>query len=368
MNIPFVDLKVQYNSIKESIDGAIHEVLNATSFVGGTYVQAFEASFAAALGVKHCIGVGNGTDAIYITLKMLGIGVGDEVITPATSWISTSETISQTGATPVFVDIDPITYTVDVHKLQEKISSRTKAILAVHLYGHAAEIRTIGKIAVSNNLFLVEDCAQAHFTEDAGQHVGTFGIASTFSFYPGKNLGAYGDAGAVVTNNDALAEKIRLYANHGGRIKHQHVMEGVNSRLDSLQAAILSVKLPYLTKWTSQRIANAAHYTRLLTDVEQITLPTVRSSTVHTFHLYVIRTKKRDQLKEYLQEKGVQTGIHYPCALPNLPAYSYLNHQPAEFPIASAYQNDILSLPMYPELTIEQIEYIVSAIKKFFGH
>ena len=274
----------------------------------------FEAAFGKLLGVKHVVGLGNGTDAIYVTLKMLGVGAGDEVITTAASWISTSETISQTGAKPIFVDIDPETSTINPKLIKAKITKRTKAIIPVHLYGQAAHIGEIKKICDDHNLFLIEDCAQSHLTEENGVYVGKFGIAGTFSFYPGKNLGAYGDAGAVITNDNALAEKIRMYREPGRAKKHEQKKEGINSRLDTLQAAILSVKVPHLKDWTLKRIANAKLYTSALKG-SQVIIPTIRENTVHSFHLYVIRSNKRDALKAHLEAKGIQTAIHYPTAL-----------------------------------------------------
>jgi dTDP-4-amino-4,6-dideoxygalactose transaminase len=366
MTVPFVDLREQYASIKDEINNAIHTVLNEATFVGGSHVKNFESDFGTQYGVRNVIGVGNGTDAIYIVLKMLGIGPGDEVITTAASWISTSETISQTGAKPVFVDIDPNTYTIDVRLIEKKITSRTKAILPVHLYGHIAEVSKLKKICEQQNLFLVEDCAQSHFSSELDVLAGKSGIAGTFSFYPGKNLGAYGDAGCIITNDDKFADRCRMFANHGSLQKHDHQMEGINSRLDSLQAAILNVKLRYISVWTQARINNAIHYQDLLKDVTQITLPVVREKTRHTFHLFVIRTQKRDELKKYLESRGVQTAIHYPTALPNLPAYKYLGLSPGEFPVASQYQSQILSLPMYPELTRTQIEFVCNEIKQFY--
>ncbi len=368
MHIPFVDLKAQYLSIKDEIDKAIQSVINDTSFIGGKYVKEFESNFAKAYGVKHCIGVGNGTDAIYIILKMLGIGAGDEVITVANSWISTSETITQTGAKPVFVDIDEKYYTIDENLIESKITPHTKAILPVHLYGQVCSIEKIKSICNKHNLFLIEDCAQSHFSSFDNKLAGTFGIASSFSFYPGKNLGAYGDAGCIITNNDSLAEKIRAFANHGSIKKHEHTMEGINSRLDGIQAAVLNTKFPYLNKWTEQRITNAQTYTKLLSGIEDIITPHVRENTKHTFHLYVIRTrtKYRDELKNFLEENDINVSIHYPIALPNLEAYKYLNIPEEDYKITNRYQDEILSLPMYPELTASQIEYIVGKIKEFF--
>lgn len=366
MLIPFVDLKAQYQNIKSEINQAIQSVIDETAFIRGKYVAEFEKVYAEKYGVKHCISVANGTDAIYITLKALGIGSGDEVITVANSWISTSETISQVGAKPVFVDIEPSYYTIDASKIEEKITPRTKAIIPVHLYGQPAEIDVIKNICDKHSLYLLEDCAQAHFAEYMGQKVGTFGIAGTFSFYPGKNLGAYGDAGAIVTNDDDLAKKITMFANHGALKKHHHEMEGINSRLDGLQAAILLAKLPYIHEWNYKRYERSMLYNKLLKEVGGIITPEVRTNATHIFHLYVIRTQKRDELQQYLDEKGIQTAIHYPVALPFMKAYSYLNHKPQDFPVAFQCQREILSLPMYPELLPDQITYIVKSINDFF--
>ena len=365
MHIPLVDLKSQYLSVKPEIDTAIQSVINDTAFIRGKYVQNFESEYAKKYGVKHCIGVANGTDAIFITLKMLGIGNGDEVITTASSWISTSETISQAGAKPVFVDIERDYYTIDPLKVEEKITSKTKAILPVHLYGQPSNITAIKKICDEHNLFLVEDCAQAHFAEFQGKKVGTFGDAGTFSFYPGKNLGAYGDAGAIITNDDDLAEKVRRFANHGTLHKHDHEFEGINSRLDGLQAAILSVKLKYIDEWNKKRYQHAQLYNTLFHEIEGISPPKIRSNATHVFHVYVIRTEGRDNLAAHLKAKGIETGIHYPVALPFLKAYEYLGHKPLGFPVAHEYQNKILSLPMYPEMNEKMIEHIAVTVNHF---
>ncbi|MDX2173151.1 MAG: DegT/DnrJ/EryC1/StrS family aminotransferase [Bacteroidota bacterium] len=367
MNVPFLNLKEQYNNHKLEIDKAIENVISETAFIKGKYVDGFEKEFAAAYGVKHCIGVANGTDAIYIILKMLGIGLGDEVITVANTWISSSETITQAGAKPVFVDIERDYYCIDTAKIEENITPKTKAIIAVHLFGQANNIKQISDICKKNKLFLIEDCAQSHFTEFDNQYVGKFGVASTFSFYPGKNLGAYGDAGAILTNDDLLEKKMRMYAAHGALIKHQHQMEGINSRLDGLQAAILSAKLPYIKQWNEQRRKHSELYTDLLKDVENVITPSVRVNSKHTFHLYVIRCKQRNELQEFLKQQGIETQIHYPTPLPFLQAYNYLNCKPEDFPIANQYQHEILSLPMYPELTQTEIEFVVSSIKKFYS-
>lgn len=365
MTVPFVDLKKQYQSIQPEIDKAIQSVIDNTAFVGGPYVKAFEKEFAEKMGMRHCIGVANGTDAIYIVLKMLGIGEGDEVITVANSWISTSETITQAGAKPVFVDVDEY-FTIDVRQIEGKITSKTKAIIPVHIYGQPADLDALNKICKARNLILIEDCAQAHFSEYRGQYTGTFGRASTFSFYPGKNLGAYGDAGCIMTNDDCLAEKCRMYANHGALKKHHHLIEGINSRIDSLHASILSAKLKHLSHWNGLRGLHARRYTNSLQGINEITLPKERIKSVHTYHLYVIKTKRRDELKAHLEQAGIETSIHYPTALPLLPCYQYLGHSSGDFPVAHANQQEILSLPMFPELTNEQIEFVSESIRTFY--
>ena len=367
MEIPFVDLKAQYKSIQKSIDTAISNVITETAFIGGRYVKQFETDFAALYGVKHVISCANGTDSLYILMKMLGIGPGDEVITVANSWISSSETVTQAGARPVFIDVHPRYFSMDESKLAELITSKTKAVIVVHLQGQVCEMDTISAICRDKNIHIIEDCAQAHFSEYKEKRVGLTGIAGSFSFYPGKNLGAYGDAGCIITNDDALAEKCRMYANHGALKKPYHQMEGINSRMDGLQASILLAKLPLILDWTDKRIANAELYNRYLKDIDQIELPKVRPDTKHTFHLYVIKAKKRNQLKTYLQEKNIETTIHYPTALPNLPAYRYLGYSSGSFPVASNLQEEILSLPMYPELTEEMIEYVAHSISSFYS-
>ena len=367
MKIPFVDLKAQYFSIKNEIDTAIQNVINETAFIKGKYVQKFEEHYAVSYGVKHVISCANGTDAIYITLKALGIGPGDEVITVSNTWISTAETITQTGAKPVFVDIHPNYYTIDVSKIEEKITLKTKAIIPVHLFGQPAEIDKIIDICTRNNLLLVEDCAQAHFAEWKGHKVGTMGIAGTFSFFPGKNLGAYGDAGAIITNDNEFARKARMFANHGSQKKHEHEFEGINSRMDGMQAAILSVKLPYILAWSEARYLNALKYNEYLKDKDKIVTPLINPDVRHVFHLYVIRAQRRDELQVFLKENGISTGIHYPNPLPFVKAYDYLQHTPEDFPVAYDYRNTIISLPMYPELNLEQITFITSKIEKFYS-
>ncbi len=365
MKVPFVDLKEQYCTIKNEIDIAIATVISETSFIGGKHVEAFEKNFADLYGVKHCISLANGTDSLYVLMKMLGIGRGDEVVTTAYSWISSSETISQTGAKPVFVDIDEY-FTIDAAQIEAKISPNTKAIIPVHIHGQMCDMEKIMEIANRYQIPVIEDCAQSHFSEFKGKRAGLTGIAGSFSFYPGKNLGAYGDAGCIITNDDALALKTRMFARHGALKKHQHEMEGINSRLDGLQAAILNAKLPHILKWTDNRIANAAIYNELLKGITSIETPRVRKDVKHSYHLYVIKAERRDALAKYLKENGIDTAIHYPIALHNMNAYHYLNYTREDFPLASYNEDKILSLPMFPELTQEQMTFVATKISEFF--
>ncbi len=366
MQVPFVDLRMQYHSLKTEIDKAIFSVIEESEFIKGKYVSAFEKEFALAYGVKHCIGVANGTDAIYIVLKMLGIGEGDEVITVANSWISTSETITQAGARVVFVDTEPDFFSIDVSKIEEKITPRTKAIIPVHLYGQPAEVDKVKSICDKHQLIMIEDCSQSHFAELNGQTIGTFGLASTFSFYPGKNLGAYGDAGAVITNDDELARKVRMYSNHGALVKHQHEMEGINSRLDGMHAAILSVKLPHIKKWNEMRRNNAHYLSEKLAGINGIEIPQIRKKSSHIFHLYVLKADRRDELQKFLKANGIETAVHYPTPLPLLPAYQYLGKNESDFPVTSQNQKKIISLPMFPELSKEQMDYVAACVRRFY--
>jgi dTDP-4-amino-4,6-dideoxygalactose transaminase len=313
--------------------------------------------------VRNCIGCANGTDAIEIALRALGVGPGDEVIVPANTWISTAEAVTTAGAKVVFVDNDPDLYTIDCKKIEEKITPRTKAIIPVHLYGLPAEMDTIMALARAHNLKVIEDCAQCHGATYKGQVTGTFGDIATFSFFPGKNLGAYGDAGGIVTNNDELAKLCRMIGDHGRLGKYDHGLEGRNSRLDGLQAAILKAKLPYLRQWTEARRQNAAVYDRLLKDFD-IQRPVCPEYSQHVYHLYVVQVPQRELVQERLQAKGIATGIHYPIALPLLSAYKYLNATPKDFPVAAAGMGRILSLPMYAEMTEEKIGYVVSSLKE----
>jgi len=366
MKIPFVDLYSQYQTIKESIDNAIANTIRNSSYIGGKPVKEFEEKFAELYGVKNVVSCANGTDSLYIIMKMLGIGAGDEVITVANSWISSSETITQTGAKPVFVDVDPVFYSINESKLEEAITARTKAVIAVHLQGQMCAIDVISDICKRKGIFLIEDCAQSHLSELNGIRAGLWGIAASFSFYPGKNLGAYGDAGCMITNDDELASRLRMYANHGALKKHQHQIEGINSRLDGLQAAILTAKLPHLPEWTQGRIQNAGLYDKYLVGIPELKTPKVRPGSKHSFHLYVVQAENRDELAKWLSTNGVETFIHYPTPLPFLPCYNYLNCSREDFPVVSSLQPKILSLPLYPEMSEEMIAYVSELIKEFY--
>ena len=364
MTIPFVDLKKQYLSIKTKIDEAIQNVVNETAFIKGKYVQQFEEDYKQAYGVKHVISCANGTDAIYITLKALGIGPGDEVITVANTWISTSETISQTGAKPVFIDIDPDYYTIDVSKIEEKITKNTKAIVPVHLFGQPADMDPILKIADRYKLKVIEDAAQAHGARYKGKNVGCLGNAAGFSFYPGKNLGAFGDGGAVTTNDPIIEERVRMLSNYGSQIKYSHDVKGVNSRLDELQAALLRVKLKYLDIWNDKRRNISDQYAKRLNNAN-IVIPTAISDVIPVWHLYVIRHKKRDSLQKYLRNNGIDTIIHYPIPIHKQLAYKELECSSENMNLTQGIADSILSLPMHPRLKIEEIDTIVNAIYSY---
>jgi dTDP-4-amino-4,6-dideoxygalactose transaminase len=365
MKVPFVDLHAQYLTIRQEIDTAIAEVIAQSAYIRGPHVDAFEDAWARTLGVKRCVSCANGTDAIYIALRGLGLKRGDEVITSAHSWISTSETITQAGGQVVFCDTDEETFTIDPIEIERKITPATVGIVPVHLYGQAADMAAIMAIARKHNLWVLEDCAQAHLAKHNGQYVGTFGNAGTFSFYPGKNLGAYGDAGCTVTNDDRLADWMATFARHGG--KGDHVMEGINSRMDGLQAAILNAKLPHLPAWTVARRRVAVCYNELLGDVGDVITPIVKSDRDHVYHLYVIRTENRDALREHLSEAGISTVLNYPKALPFYPAYAYLGHVSKDFPSAYFNQSRILSLPIYPEMPEETITHVTETISHFWS-
>jgi Predicted pyridoxal phosphate-dependent enzyme apparently involved in regulation of cell wall biogenesis len=366
VNVPFLDLKIQYNAIKEEIALALRNVLDSTAFAGGPFVEKFQKDFASFCRSEFAVGVGSGTDALWVTLMCLGIGKGDEVITTPNTFIATAEAITFCGAKPVFVDIDEQTYNINPDLLKRAITSKTKAIIPVHLFGQPADMDPIVKIAREHGLFVIEDACQAHGAEYKGRRVGSIGHAGCFSFYPGKNLGAYGEAGAVITNDHELAEKIKRFRDHGQAKKYYHSMIGWNARMDGFQGAVLSVKLKHISEWNEARRKNAKRYNELLAAVEEITMPIEAEYAKHVYHIYAIRTKKRDALMSALAEKNISCGIHYPISLHLQDAYRFLGYTQESFPIAEKCAEEFLSLPMFPELTQDQIKMVVAEIKKIY--
>ncbi|MCL5030755.1 MAG: DegT/DnrJ/EryC1/StrS family aminotransferase [Bacteroidetes bacterium] len=390
--IPFLDLKKQYNTIKDEILPEINDVLDNTAYVLGKKVQAFEEAFAKTHNVKYCYGVSSGTDGNHMVLWALGIGHGDEVIIPANTFIATAWGATLCGATPVFVDCHAESYNIDPKKIAEAITPKTKAIVAVHLYGQAADIDgIIEQLRIENfelrekgifihktsgqKIFLVEDCAQAHIAQYKNKPVGGLGIASSFSFYPGKNLGAYGEGGAVMTNDEALGKKFKMIRDHGAEQKYVHQIYGHNYRMEGIQGAVLGVKLKHLKDWTNGRRKVAAKYNELLKDVVEIKLPKEMEYARHVHHLFVIRvrsqksevrSKKRDELQKFLAENGIATGLHYPIPLHLQPCFEHLGYKKGDFPVSEELAEQELSLPMFAELTNEQIEYVCEKIKEFF--
>lgn len=362
--IPFADLKRQYQNLKTEIDLCVSEALKNTAFIGGDQIPEFEKKFSKYININHCISCANGTDSLEILLKAIGVGTGDEVLVPAISWISTSEAVSSVGGVPVFVDIDPKNYTIDTNLIGKHITSKTKAIIPVHLYGQPADMIKIMEIAKTHNLKVIEDCAQAHGAKINSRMVGSFGDAASFSFYPGKNLGAYGDAGCMVTNDDQIAITARRIANHGQEGKHNHIIEGRNSRLDGIQASVLNVKMPHLASWIQRRNEIGSIYSQKIKN-EKIALPIIKSCEYHAFHLYVLRLEERDNFRKYLNKHGVGSSIHYPKALPFLECYSLFNHVEKDFPVAAKYQNEIVSIPMFPELSDLEIDKIIRVINEY---
>jgi len=362
--IKFLDLKEQYESIKDEIDSAIKQVISETEFIGGKYVAQFEEAFSKYQEAKYCIGVGNGTDALEIVIESLDLKKGSEIIVPANSFIASAESVTRSGHKVVFCDCDEQNYTISLSSLKTKITPNTKAIIAVHLYGHPCDMDELKIIAKEHDLKIIEDCAQSHGAEYKGKRVGALGDAGIFSFYPGKNLGAYGDGGAIVTNDEKLAKTCKMIANHGRIEKYNHEFEGRNSRLDGLQAAILFVKLRHLDSWTEARIKVAEYYLENLQDIEDVFLPKREDWAKQVYHLFVIRSKKRDELQKYLEEHGVASGIHYPIALPKLKAYSYLG-QSSEFFFAHTSDSELLSLPIGEHLNQNDLVRIVKLIQNF---
>ena len=364
--VPFADLKAQHELLADELQPQFKAVIESSAFIRGPFVSAFEAKFASLTESNCCISCANGTDSLFIAMKSLDVGPGDEVIVPAHTWISTSETVSLTGGSVVFADIDADTYTICPDSIAAKITPRTVGIIPVHLYGHPANMTDIVNLASKHNIWVIEDCAQAHLASFDGKQVGSFGVAASYSFYPGKNLGAMGDAGAITTADEELARKMMMFARHGGINKGEHYIEGINSRMDGLQAAVLLVKLPYLQKWTQRRQELASRYISAFKDVGAIKIPIIAPLSSHVWHLFVIQSSSRDLLKEYLLDCGISTSVNYPVSLPFLPAYSSLLHTHQDFPNAYALQTNGLALPLYPELTDELQDYVISCILSYF--
>jgi dTDP-4-amino-4,6-dideoxygalactose transaminase len=364
MSVPFVDLQAQYASIEDEVDAAMKGVLKRSDFILGQELELFEHDFADYIGTRFAIGVDSGMSALTLILKGLGIGKGDEVITSANTFIATALTISAVGATPVLVDVDPETFTLDLERLEAAITPSTKAIMPVHLFGHPEDMEPIMDIANRHGLFVVEDACQSHGARYKGKMTGSFGIAAAYSFYPAKNLGAYGDGGMIVTDDPALCDSISLLRNYGQTAKYHHAVQGYNNRLDTLQAAVLRVKLRYLDEWNAARRRHADLYNQLLAGMG-VSIPPCMPEVEPVWHLYAIRTDHRDELRGFLQERGISTGIHYPIPIHLQPAYQDLGLKEGDFPVSERDALRMLSLPMFAEMTDEQVRYVGAAIKEF---
>jgi len=364
MNIPFIDLKAQNRGLKQEILPIWEEILNEAAFIGGKAVADFEDAFAALTKTDRCVALNSGTDALRFIFIALGLGVDEEVITVPNTFIATTEAISQAGGRPVFVDIDPETYTLDPKKIEAAISPQTRGIVPVHLYGQPADMDTINAIAKKHDLWVVEDACQAHLAEYKGRLAGSLGRAAAFSFYPGKNLGACGEAGAVTTNDSELAATVAMLRDHGQSRKYYHDMEGYNGRCDALQAAALSVKLRHLGRWTDARRRHASRYQTLLQGLSGLKLPAIAPTNISAYHLFVVQVDNRDFVMKSLADKGIATGLHYPLPLHLQKAYSHLQLPKGSFPVTEGCAQRLLSLPMYPELTEEQIVYICDSLKE----
>ena len=364
MKVPFLDLNAHHTPIREELDHAIRSVIDAGAFAGGPFVERFEEDFAAYCGARHTIGVGSGTEALWLSLLAAGVGRGDEVITVPNSFMATAEAITYAGARPVFVDVDPATYTMDPGKLEEAITGRTRAIIPVHIFGQPADMDPLMEIAHAHGLYVIEDACQAHGAAYKGRKAGTLGDTGCFSFYPGKNLGAFGEAGAIVTNNDDLNEKIRFLRNHGQVEKYRHTMIGWNCRMDGIQAAVLQVKLKRLEAATHARELHAAHYDRALSGIEEIITPIRAPYAQHVYHIYAIRVRERNDFIRFMSEHGVECGVHYPIPIHQQVAYRQLRYPLEAFPVATRCAQEFVSLPMFPELTYEQVEFVTETVKE----
>jgi dTDP-4-amino-4,6-dideoxygalactose transaminase len=367
MKVPFLDLKAHHAPLIEKFDRAIREVIESSAFAGGPFVEKFEEEFAAFCGSTYAIAVGNGTDALWLALLALGIGEGDEVITVPNTFIATAEAITYCKARPVFVDVDQDTFTMNPAQLEKSLTKRTKAIIPVHLFGQPADMDPILEFARANGLFVVEDAAQAHGAEYKGRKAGTMGDAGCFSFYPGKNLGAFGEAGAVVTNDPELRKQIQMLRDHGQSRKYYHSMMGWNCRMDGIQAAVLSIKLGYLDEANSLRRKHALEYNQAFAGIDEVLTPFEAKYARHVYHVYAVRVQERDAILRHLQEKGVGCAVHYPVPVHLQRAARNLGYTKGAFPIAENLANEFLSLPMFPELTGEQIEYVARCVSETVG-
>jgi dTDP-4-amino-4,6-dideoxygalactose transaminase len=366
--VRFLDLKAQYASIKDEIEDAVGAVLESGHFVGGEWIEKFENEFAQYVGAKYALAVGSGTAALELAFKAAHIGPGDEVIVPVNSFFATAEAVSNVGARPVFADVDPVTFHLNAATVEPHLTPKTRAIVPVHLYGRAVDLKGIEWLAEAHDLQIIEDACQAQGAQRHGVKVGGSGRLTCFSFYPGKNLGAYGDGGAITCNDQQSAEMIRILRDHGSPKKYQHLRVGTNSRLDAIQAAVLSVKLPYLDRWNALRVEHAKAYVRGLAGSD-LCLPQLPADGEHIFHLFVVRAAKRDALQNFLKEHGIESGIHYPVPLHMTPAYQELGYPGrGSLPVAEALAEEILSLPMYPELSKDQLDYLVSTVHDFTNH
>jgi dTDP-4-amino-4,6-dideoxygalactose transaminase len=366
MKVPFLDLKAQLPQIRNEIEERFSRIVDNTAFVCGEEVQEFEEKFAELHDVKYTAGLSSGTDGNHLALLCGGIGKEDEVIVPVYTFIATAEATSYTGAIPVFVDVDDKTFNIDVNSIEEKITSRTKAINPVHLFGQPSDLDRVKEIADKHDLLVIEDSAQAHCAEYRGKRVGGIGYAASWSFYPGKNLGAWGEAGALTTSDEEVYRKARMLRDHGSEKKYYHDCVGFNYRMSEFQAAVLNVKMKYIEEWTEKRRLHAYRYNQRLKEIDSVITPSVLDGVRHVYHLYVIRAKERDKLQAYLKENGIGTGLHYPFPLHFTNAYSYLGYKEGAFPVAEKIAGEVLSLPMYAELTEEQIDYVCEKIRNFY--
>ena len=362
MTVPFVDLRAQYEALRDEIDAGVRRVLESSSFVLGREVEAFEREFAEYVGARFCVGLNSGTAAVQLALQAAGVGPGDEVIVPANTFFATAEAVSTAGATPRFVDCDPASSNIDPSKIEAAITGRTRAVLPVHLYGQPADLDAVFAVARRHNLLVIEDAAQAHGAEYKGRRVGALGLAGCFSFYPGKNLGAYGEGGAAVSSDARMLQQMRLLRDWGSPRRYEHTLKGFNYRMDGIQGAILRVKMKYIDAWTEARRSRAAVYARHLSDAP-VQLPRERAGCRHVYHVYAVRTRERQRMQAALQAQGIHTGVHYPIPVHLQPAHADLGYKRGDFPVSEQLADEVLSLPMFPELTDGQVEEICTVVR-----